>query len=174
MARKPSSMYRDITQHSYTRREYMGGVPQSRLTQWETGTQREFPLILQLLTDERCQMRAQALEAARIAGNRHLEKHIGKNDYFFKLRVVPHEVIRENKQATGAGADRVSQGMRRAFGAAVGTAARVARGQVIFEVRTTPASYRRGKEALWKAAMKLPAPCYIHIAKGLETINATS
>lgn len=167
MARKPSSMYREITQHAYTRREYMGGVPQSRLLQFEAGTpQREFPVIMELQSDERCQMRSQALEASRIAGNRHLEKHVGKNNYFLRLRVFPHFILRENKQATGAGADRVSQGMRRAFGAPIGQAARIAKGQAVMELRTTPEFARRGKEALWKAGMKLPAPCYVRVVKG--------
>jgi len=29
MARKPARMYRNISQRSYTRREYMGGVPEA-------------------------------------------------------------------------------------------------------------------------------------------------
>lgn len=172
MTRKPNSMYRDITQHSNTRREYMGGVPQSRLLQFEAGTpQRDFPLILTLVTDERSQVRSQALEAGRIAGNRHLEKHVGKANYFFRVRPYPHNILRENKQATGAGADRVSQGMRRSFGAPVGQAARVKAGQAIFEVRTTPDMARRGKEALWKASMKIAMPCYIRVEKGLELLT---
>ncbi len=32
------------------------------------------------------------------------------------LRKFPHQVLRENKQATGAGADRVSDGMRQPSG----------------------------------------------------------
>lgn len=171
MARKPNSMYRDITQHAYTRREYMGGVPQSRLLQFESGTpQRDFPIILTLVTDERGQIRSQALEAGRIAGNRHLEKHVGKNNFFFRVRPYPHEILRENKQATGAGADRVSQGMRRAFGAPVGQAARVKKGQAIFEIRTVPESVRHCKEALWKASMKVASPCFIKVNKGLDLI----
>ena len=162
MARKPSSMYREITQLAYTRRKYMGGVPQSRLLQFEAGVpQRDFPVILELVSDERCQIRSQALEAGRIASNRHLEKHVGKNNFYFRVRCYPHHIIRENKQATGAGADRVSQGMRRAFGAAVGQAARIERGQAVFELRTTVEHAKRSKEALWKAGMKLPAPCVV-------------
>ena len=39
------------------------------------------------------------------------------------MHTYPHQILRENKQATGAGADRVSQGMRLSFGKNVGTAA---------------------------------------------------
>lgn len=171
MARKPSSMYRQITQHAYTRRQYMGGVPNSRITQFEAGTpQREFPVIFELATNERCQVRSQALESGRIAANRHLEKHVGKNNFYFRIRVYPHHIIRENKQATGAGADRVSQGMRRAFGSAVGQAARVEQGQAVCEVRTTPEHAKRCKEALWKAGMKFPTPCYVRVIKGVELL----
>lgn len=171
MARKPGSMYRDITQFAYTRRKYMGGVPQSRLLQFEAGTpQRDFPVIITLKADERFQVRSQSLEAGRIAGNRHLEKHVGKNNYYFRVRPFPHHVIRENKQATGAGADRVSQGMRRAFGAAIGVAARISPGQALFEVRTTPDMARRAKEALWKSAMKIAVPCYLDVEKGSELV----
>lgn len=173
MTRKPNSMYRDITQHSYTRREFMGGVPQSRLIQFETGTpQRDFPIIITLRTDERSQVRSQAFEAGRIAGNRHLEKYCGKANYFFKVRPYPHEILRENKQATGAGADRVSQGMRRAFGAPVGSAARVAKDQPLFEVRTTPDMVKHAKEALRKASMKIAMPTYLKVEKGIELIKA--
>lgn len=171
MARKPASMYRQITQLAYTRREYTGGIPNSQLIQFETGTvQREYSVTLLLVTNERAQMRAQALEAARIAGNRHLEKHIGKNNYFFRVRVVPHHILRENKQATGAGADRVSQGMRRAFGTNVGYAARVETEQAVFECRTMPEFVKHAKEAMWKSAMKLPTPCRIVVSKGLELL----
>ena len=50
----------------------------------------------------------------------------------FESHTYPHHVLRENKQATGAGADRVSQGMRCAFGKNVGTAARVKRAKSNF------------------------------------------
>lgn len=173
MTRKPASMYRDITQHSYTRREYTGGVPQSILLQFESGTQhRDYPITLILVSNERCQIRSQALEAGRIAMNRHLEKHIGKNNFFSKVRLVPHEILRENKQATGAGADRVSQGMRRAFGTNVGTAARVKQDQAVMECRTMPEFAKHAKEALWKAGMKMPAPCRVTVTKGLKLLTA--
>lgn len=171
MARKPNSMYREITQHSYTRRKYMGGVPGSRLLQYESGEKQDYPVILTLRTDEQTQVRSQALEAGRIAGNRALEKGVGKANYRVKIRVVPHHVLRENKQATGAGADRVSQGMRAAFGAPIGVAARVKRGQALFEVRTFPQHVPAAKRGLWKMGMKIATPCYIHVDKGAELIK---
>jgi len=159
MVRKPAKMYREVKSQAYTRREYMGGVPGLRINQFEMGnTGGDFPLNVHLVVAERCQIRHTALEAARIAANRHLQKRCGSMNYHLRVRVYPHIVLRENKQATGAGADRVSEGMRRAFGKAVGTAARVKPGQQVMTVRTSPPYLNAVKEALRRAGMKLPTP----------------
>ena len=165
MARKPGSMYHEIKQQAYTRREYMGGVPVSRITQFVLGNKTEvFPIKLDLLSKENCQIRHSALESARIASNRTLEKTAGVTDYRLTIRVYPHHVLRENKQATGAGADRVSQGMRASFGKTVGTAARVQANQVIMSVETFNRNIEQAKAALKKASSKLPTPCIIKFA----------
>ena len=96
---------------------------------------------------------------------------IGATDYHFKVRVYPHVVLRENKLATGAGADRVSSGMRRAFGKTVGTAARLERNQAILTVRVPAEKAVIAKDALWRASMKFPSPCYIDVEKGQELIQ---
>lgn len=155
-----------------TRREYMGGVPASRLTQFVIGNKTaKFPVQLSLTANERCQLRHNSLEAARISANKALEKDIGSANYCLKIRVYPHNVIRENKQATGAGADRVSQGMRRAFGKPVGTAARVKVNQVLMTLDITEQFYHPGKAALKKAGMKLSTPCTIRVVKGAELVH---
>ena len=165
MTRKPGSMYHSIKQQAYTRREYMGGVPTSRITQFVTGNKKVFfPVQLNLYSNESCQIRHIALESARITANRALEKNAGLNDFRLKIRVYPHHVLRENKQATGAGADRVSQGMRASFGKVVGTAARVNPNQVIISVETFERNIEYAKDALRKAASKLPSPCLIKFA----------
>ena len=165
MARKPGSMYHSIKQQAYTRREYMGGVPTSRITQFVSGNKNSvFPVKLDLYTNEQCQIRHTALESARITANRALEKNAGLNDYRLRIRVYPHHVLRENKQATGAGADRVSQGMRASFGKTVGTAARVKTNQIIMSVETSERNIEHAKDALRKAASKLPSPCKIKFA----------
>lgn len=169
MSRKPSSMYRYITQQAFTRREYSGGVPASRLLQFGMGASKtDFPVIMELHADETCQIRSQALEAARIAAGRYLEKRVGRSNFYLKVRVFPHQILRENKQATGAGADRVSQGMRLSYGGNVAVAARVARGQAVLELRTTQAYVWPCKDALRKAMMKLPCPCIVEYVKGRE------
>jgi large subunit ribosomal protein L10e len=102
---------------------------------------------------------------------RHLNKKAGTVNYHLKIRIYPYIVLRENKQATGAGADRVSDGMRKAFGKAVGTAARVNVGQSLISVATTKAHFLAAKEALRRASMKLPTPCRIVIEKGTELVS---
>jgi large subunit ribosomal protein L10e len=172
MVRKPASMYRRITGQAYTRREYMGGVPGSRISQFDMGNLREdFPVVLSLKVKNRVQVRHTALEAGRIAANKVLNANVGVASYHLSVRPYPHIVLRENKLATGAGADRVSSGMRRAFGKNVGTAARLERNQAILTVRVPADKVEFAKTALWKASMKFPSPCYIDVEKGKELIN---
>jgi len=166
MARKPGSMYRYVRGTPSTRREYMGGVPLSRITQFVLGNKTEkFPFQVSLHALEKCNIRHNALESARITVNRALEKKIGLNNYRVHVRVYPHVVLRENKQATGAGADRVSQGMRSSYGKAVGTAAEVQPDQIVIDVKTTEQFIEHAKKALRKAGMKVPSPCKITIKK---------
>ncbi|MEE9236660.1 MAG: 50S ribosomal protein L16 [Thermoplasmata archaeon] len=161
MVRKPARMYRQAKGQAYTRKEYMGGVPSPRITQFEMGNPNgEFPLTVRLVAKEACQIRHTALEAARITANRYISRRAGRQ-YFLRIKVYPHIVLRENKVAVGAGADRISDGMRAAFGSPVGTAARVKVGQTVMFIRTTPANLENAKAALTKAIYKLPTPCRV-------------
>ena len=165
MTRKPGSMYREIRGQAYAQKRYMGGVPGIRISQFDIGDLRtKFPVHVHLIAEEQCQIRHIALEAARISANRYIVKKAG-NAYHLKLRVYPHNVLRENKIATGAGADRISEGMRAAFGGAVGTAARVHPGVKIFTISTTEEHVDDAKEALRKGGVKLPTPWRIEIER---------
>jgi large subunit ribosomal protein L10e len=168
MAKNPGRMYRKIMQHAYTRREYMGGVPGNRIIQFESGIATgDFPVRLTLIAEERGQIRHTALEAMRQTAVRALDAGVGRENYHLQVRVYPHHVLRQNKQASGAGADRVSMGMRLAFGKAIGTAARVEAGQPILQVRVTPKGVAAAKEAFRKAYNKVATPCHIDI-EGLD------
>ncbi|HTY46242.1 MAG TPA: 50S ribosomal protein L16 [Methanomassiliicoccales archaeon] len=171
MARKPARMYTQIRGQAYTRKEYMGGVPAPRINQFDQGNPNgDFPIEFTLRVKEACQIRHTALEAARISANRLLTKNAGATNFYLKIRTYPHNVLRENKLATGAGADRVSSGMRAAFGKAVGTAARVTPGQPIITVRVPVSAATAAKEALWSASLKLPTPCFVKVEKGGELL----
>jgi large subunit ribosomal protein L10e len=158
MTRKPARMYRDVEGQVYTRREYMGGVPNCRIAQFDIGNlKQDFPLRLSLHTEEAAQVRDIALEAARISAVRVLEA-AAPNGFHLKVRRYPHQILREHKMATGAGADRISDGMRRAFGKPVGHAVRAAIGTPLLTVYTTVDQLPAAKEALRKASHKLPVP----------------
>jgi len=173
MGRKPARMYTRVSGHAYVRKKYMGGVPGSQITIFDMGNlSADFPVSLSLVAKEACQIRHNALEAARIFANRYLVDGVGRNNFHLKIRLYPHHVLRENKLATGAGADRVSSGMRHAFGRAIGTAARVKRGQKMLTVTVEEDNVEYAKAALKRASYKLPTPCKIVIDKGEELLTA--
>ena len=164
MTRKPARMYREVEGQVYTRQEYMGGIPTCRVTQFDTGNLREhFPIRLSLGMEEAAQVRDIALESARISAVRVMEAQ-APNAYHLKVRRYPHQILREHKMAMGAGADRISDGMRRAFGKPVGHAVRAQIGAEILTIYTTSAHIEDAKEALRKASHKLPIPTRVIIA----------
>ncbi len=170
MVTKPARMYTKITGPAYTRKEFMGGVPYPKITTFIQGNQKkDFDIEMVLIAKESCQIRHTALEAARISVNRRMLEAAGNDNYYLQIKPYPHHVLREHKMATGgAGADRISSGMRAAFGRPVGTAARVHANQVIMVARTNAAQAKALKEALHKASIKLPTPCRIEITKGRD------
>lgn len=171
MPRKPGRMYRRVVGQAYTRREYMGGVPHNRIVQYHMGdVNGKFDVELQLIAEELCQIRHISLESARVAAGRVLLKG-GEKSFHLHVNVYPHNVLRENKVATGAGADRISQGMRRAFGKAVGTAARIEPGQRLITLSAPAANFASAKLALHKAAYKLPTPCRIVVTRGANLVK---
>jgi large subunit ribosomal protein L10e len=131
----------------------------------KTPAEGEYPVKMSIYAREPAQIRHNALEAARQAANKYLTKKIGKEDFLLQIRVFPHHVLRENKMMAFAGADRLQDGMKQAFGKPVGTAARVRTGQVLAEVSVKADAADIAKQALHRAAMKLPTPCDIRSEK---------
>ena len=109
-----------------------------------------------MVSDEREQLSSEALEAARIAANKSLVKFCGKDGFHLRVRLHPFHVIRINKQLSCAGADRLSGGMRQAFGKPYGKVARVHIGQVIMSVRAKEANKDNVVESLRRAKFKFP------------------
>ena len=176
MSDKPASMYREIDKPSYTRREYITGIPGSKIAQHNLGDLSaepdDYPVQISLRVEEELQIRHGSLESARLSANRHLIKELGEGNYKMTLRKFPHQVIRENKQATGAGADRVSDGMRQAFGKPVGTAARLDKGDVVFTAYCDVEQAPVVKEAFRRAYNKLSPPCRITVERGEKLLVA--
>ncbi|MCQ8898164.1 MAG: 50S ribosomal protein L16 [Hadesarchaea archaeon] len=157
MPLKPGKCYRHFSGPAYTRREFVDGVPGSRVTFFDMGNPNgDFPLEVSLVAREQGQIRHNALEAARMAANRLLETVAGRENYHFKIRLYPHQILRDHPMAIGAGADRVSEGMRLAFGRPIGTAVRVKADQKVMTVRVPERFLELAKEALDRARAKLP------------------
>ena len=148
----------------FSKKNYVrGGFPALKITKFEMGdTKRSFDTLLKLSVFRDMNIRHNALESARMTSNRLLEKDVGKA-YHLKVKVYPFHVLRENPLASGAGADRMSTGMKMAFGKPVGAAARVRDGQTIIEIRLNKEHLAVGKEALKKASKKLPCSCKISV-----------
>jgi len=168
MGIRPAKCYRTVhranTRQSQRkpRKGYVKGVPRSKVVDFRAGEQLPFPKIAYLISNNAVQIRDNSLESARVVVTQSLEKAFGKpQGYFFRLRPYPHHVIRENPQATGAGADRFQQGMRKSFGNPIGNAAQVRVGQILMEVWTDEANIKYAKNALNSARYKLPTTCRI-------------
>ncbi|TPX72893.1 hypothetical protein SpCBS45565_g00005 [Spizellomyces sp. 'palustris'] len=116
----------------------------------------EFPCTVHLISDEHEQISSEALEAARITANKYIVKVAGKDSFHMRVRVHPFHVTRMNKMLSCAGADRLQQGMRGAFGKPQGLVARVHIGQVLLSVRTKDNNKAVVIEALRRAKYKFP------------------
>ncbi len=168
MGLRPGHCYRNLARANtrqsirVPKKGYVKGVPKPKITEFELGSKGNYEKTLYLVSERNVQIRHNALESARVSAVQALEKSLGKGTGFFlKIRVYPHQVLRENAMATGAGADRFQQGMRMSFGKPIGTAARVHAGQTIMEVRTNTNNVTVARSALKQASYKLPTPCKV-------------
>jgi large subunit ribosomal protein L10e len=160
-----SKNYREVKGAPYTRKEYIRSSPPSKITKFTMGDAKaSFPIQACLIANEAAQIRHNALEAARVASNRVLTNKLG-NAYIMRIVPYPHTILRENKMIFGAHADRLQDGMRKAFGKPIGIAARVRVGQPIIEVGVNENGVEVAKEALKRGRDKLPIPCSIVIEK---------
>lgn len=151
----------------FREKSYIRAVPNNKVVKFVMGNQKkEYQYRLLLCSKVDIQIRHNALEAARKTSNRHLEKQAPLN-YVLKLRVYPHHVLRNNPLAAGAGADRMSTGMKHSFGKSVGIAARIKKGQPVFEVNVNKDKLEVAKVALTRARMKFPCDFSIKV----EEIN---
>jgi len=163
MGLRPGRCYHKLKKRPYTRiairkprKSFVKGVPASKIHQFEMGKNKDYPLKFFLQSKENIQIRSNALESARITVTKHLNKNLGPENFFFKVLIYPHHILRENPMATGAGADRFSEGMRRSFGKPIGQAARVKINQKIFMTKVPNNSEKIVKIAFEKASKKLP------------------
>ena len=155
--------YRRGNGQPYTRKKYIKGKPQIKIAKFEGGKPGDYDYIVQLLLNEKLQITHMALESARLAANKEVEKVAGETGFYSKLRVYPHILLRENKMIAAAGADRLQEGMRRAFGKAMSLAARVKAGQCIMEMHVKKEHLEIAKKSLKSACVKLPGTPTINV-----------
>jgi|TARA_Y100000294_G_scaffold168917_1_gene179514 large subunit ribosomal protein L10e len=155
--------YRKGNGQPYTRKKYIKGKPQIKIAKFEGGQKGDYDFSVQLLINEKMQLTHMAIESTRLTANKTLEKAAGESGYFSKLRIYPHVLLRENKMIAAAGADRLQEGMRRAFGKAVSLAARVKRGQCIMEFQVKKEHVEAAQNALKLACVKLPGTPTIRV-----------
>ena len=150
---------------AYTRTEYIHRLPQPAINRFTLGdTTSDYAYELSLIAAKDVEVRSRSLEAARVAANRVLTKRLGDRSFLLKVVPYPHEVVREHKFMGFAGADRLSQGMKLAFGRPVGRAARVSAGQAVLTVCVDKADAAAAKVALARASKKLPIPYTLAVA----------
>ncbi len=149
----------------YRTQSFVRAVPNNKVVKFEMGDLRgNFDYVVSLKVDSSIQLRHNALESSRLTSNRLLEKECGKKGYKLKLLVYPHHILRENPLASGAGADRMSTGMKCSFGKPIGLAAQVKKGQTIFQAFVDKQFLASGKKAMSRIKHKIPCSCKVVIA----------
>ncbi|MFH1802424.1 MAG: 50S ribosomal protein L16 [archaeon] len=166
-ALRKASAYSKKKMRPYTRksskrkRAYIKAIPALRIVKYNMGNKKDnvagkHEHMVKLVAEEKAQMRDNALEACRTIINKTMEKY-APGEFYFVIKVYPHHILRENKTAAGAGADRLSSGMKHSFGITVGRAAVVSKGKEIFCIScTTEKVARIARSALVKTKSKVP------------------
>ncbi|MBU2101053.1 50S ribosomal protein L16 [Candidatus Micrarchaeota archaeon] len=179
MGLRPGKCYRFQNKPSYTRvaikvhkKNYIGSTPGLRTRQFNTGNPlKKYSHIVDFLAEEKVQIRDNSLESIRVGINRDLTKTVGKENFFVRLRIYPYQILRENKQAQGAGADRVTKGMAHPYGKPIGRAARVRIGQKILSILVNEEHLSMVKNALNKVKSKLSCRTSIRVGTDVTSIG---
>jgi large subunit ribosomal protein L10e len=137
-------------------KKFAPGTPNPKVARFTTGKYRDdYDYKVQLICLSEIQIRSNALEAARVAVSKKLTP-LGEENYYLRVVTYPHRVLRENKLIATAGADRLQEGMRKAFGKPIGVAARVHIGTVVLDLMVKSDGLDKGKQGMRAAITKLP------------------
>ena len=179
MGLRPAKCYKKKNHRAWTRlatvvpdKNYIGAAPGMRIRQFNMGNPlKEFKYIIDLRCGEAVQLRDNAMESARIAINRFLTNRLGKDCYFMKIRVYPHQILRENKQAQGAGADRIQKGMSHPFGKPIGRAIRTTKGEILMSVLVDKEGIELAKQGLKRAGPRLGISVILKVHNDVDSIG---
>jgi large subunit ribosomal protein L10e len=170
-ARKQKRSYTRIA-IKVPRKNFIGAAPALRIRQFNMGNPlKKYNTIADLKVSEGFDLRDNAIESARMAINRQLVKALGKDGFFMKVRVFPSNIMRENKTAQGAGADRVSQGMSMSFGKPIGRSARLRKGQIVFSVLCMKSQKTIVKKALMRAKARFSSSVKVYFSEDVKSIG---
>lgn len=137
-------------------KKFAPGAPNPKVARFTTGKYRDdYDYKLELVCLTKIQIRSNALESARVAVSKKLAL-VGEDNFYLRVVTFPHRVLRENKMIATAGADRLQEGMRKAFGKPIGLAARVDIGTVVLDLLVKEENLASAKEAMNAAIAKLP------------------
>ncbi len=162
MGIRPARTSRDIRGQPWSRmskrkprKSFVKGAPNPKVRQYLMGVDKPYDLEVEMVEEYPVRIRDNALEAARQAANKYLEKTLPGN-YFMQVVPYPHLVLREHSALGVAGADRISKGMKRAFGRPKGRLAQVEGGKPVVRMRIYAKDLNTLKEAMRRAAIKMP------------------
>ena len=139
---------------------YIKAIPPAKLAKFIMGDAAgyatgKYPYTLSLIMLEPIQIRDNAIEAARQQALRHLDEKL-KGNFYFNVPAYPHQILREHKMLTGAGADRMQTGMAHSFGKPGGVAAQIRANGSVFRISCVKDAVPVVRKVLEEARPKLP------------------
>lgn len=174
---RKAAAYSKKTVRPFTRKarirgkDYIKTIPQLKIVKFHIGNQKDYlegkhHYMVKLISEQRVQIRDNALEAARMLLTKMMERS-APGKYYIAVKVYPHHMIRENKSAGGqAGADRISSGMTHSYGAVIGRAAIVRPEQEIFFISCVDdKTAREARDSLAMVKSKMPSKTKIIFEK---------
>ena len=169
MGLRPAKTSRAIRGQPWTRisrkkprKSFVKGAPHPKVRQYVMGTDKPYELEVEMVEVEGVRIRDNALESARQAAGKSLENNL-PGRYFFQVVPYPHLVLREHSALGVAGADRISKGMKKAFGRPKGRLAQVEGGKPVFRARIVSRDLPLLKEAFKRAGLKVPGKTKLSI-----------
>ena len=168
MALRRASAYSKKYARPYTRKSkvksqnYVKTIPQQKVVKFQMGNisafeQGKYFFVLKLISKEKVMARDNSIEACRQVVHKDLEEGTA-GAYYFSVRKYPHHILRENRVYSGGSkGERVNQGMQQSFGSAIGRAAFIDVGDIIFVVAFADKKFiPMARNALEKVKPKLP------------------
>jgi len=118
-------------------KSYIKTIPPQKIVKFNMGNIQkyeagDYKIRVTLSAGENIQIRDIALEAIRQGLNKDMTKMVGK-DFFLRVNVYPHNILRNNRIFSGGSkGERVQTGMKNSFGSSEGRAAVIKNGKSIF------------------------------------------